>query len=368
MTGREQPLSKKAVDEFGRTHDEMLGALDSVIDVEAGLREILLQSDHDEMAKSLESVVDVEAGLRAILPSPTNEEPLIPPAPALLPARASMKEILRMIPSQSRMLLRNEPRFLVALDAIDLIIAADACLHDLGIMAASLFDALYGTRMNLEKAVECSVAFVYTADKILRTIREAEELGVWPDNVNAEGNFSQVVVYSKNLAAAIDRASEAHRAYQARNRRERLQSGNRRARQNERELFQELTFAQKEVERVAHNLDSIVPVGLATRLYHGALEYMRRYLQTYLYVQGFPTLNHQELRDFVNDFTSSDLRGTLLIGTDLTDVRWTISGTLWPQEIDVEDLKTRSYEAPEGSGIYVVRSGTATIRELAELA
>ncbi|MEU3353424.1 hypothetical protein [Streptomyces sp. NPDC037389] len=42
------------------------------------------------------------------------------------------------------------------------------------------------------------------------------------------------------------------------------------------------------------------------------------------------------------------------------------SGTRWPATSDVGDLKTRSED--KGGGVRVVRSGTATVPDLAELA
>ncbi|MGW0828674.1 hypothetical protein [Streptomyces sp. NPDC002845] len=46
---------------------------------------------------------------------------------------------------------------------------------------------------------------------------------------------------------------------------------------------------------------------------------------------------------------------------------WSQYTTQWPPTVDIDDLKTHSKETPSGSGIWVVRAGTATIRDLAEL-
>lgn len=72
------------------------------------------------------------------------------------------------------------------------------------------------------------------------------------------------------------------------------------------------------------------------------------------------------MRAFLDDFTTSDLRAADLSGLDLGGVRWSESGTRWPATVDVDDLKARSEQ--EGGGIRVVRSGTTTMRDLAELA
>ncbi|MFD7324285.1 hypothetical protein ACFV9D_24850 [Streptomyces sp. NPDC059875] len=71
---------------------------------------------------------------------------------------------------------------------------------------------------------------------------------------------------------------------------------------------------------------------------------------------------------FLNDFTRADLRTADLEGVDLVGVRWTDSGTSWPSTIDVATLRTRSEESPEGSGIWIVRTGTATARDFPGMA
>ncbi|MBO3752988.1 hypothetical protein J5X84_43675 [Streptosporangiaceae bacterium NEAU-GS5] len=76
-----------------------------------------------------------------------------------------------------------------------------------------------------------------------------------------------------------------------------------------------------------------------------------------------PVLGEDEVHTFLDDFTTADLRTVTLIGIDLGDVRWSEHGTQWPDGVNVEDLKTRSEETPEGSGIYVIRSGEAAMHD-----
>ncbi|MEH0447716.1 MULTISPECIES: hypothetical protein [unclassified Streptomyces] len=68
----------------------------------------------------------------------------------------------------------------------------------------------------------------------------------------------------------------------------------------------------------------------------------------------------------MDDFTATDLSNADLTGIDLGGVYWSEHTTRWPPAINVEDLKARSKETPSGSGTWIVRSGTATIRDLAE--
>jgi hypothetical protein len=80
-----------------------------------------------------------------------------------------------------------------------------------------------------------------------------------------------------------------------------------------------------------------------------------------------PALSEESVEAFLNDFTTSDLRTADLKGIDLDGVRWSETRTRWPEAVDVEDLKNRSKETLVGSGVWVVQSGSATLRDLAEL-
>ena len=56
----------------------------------------------------------------------------------------------------------------------------------------------------------------------------------------------------------------------------------------------------------------------------------------------------------LDDFTSADLTHTNLADADLTCVRWSRSGTIWPPWTDVKALLARSEEVEPGGGVLVV--------------
>jgi hypothetical protein len=56
----------------------------------------------------------------------------------------------------------------------------------------------------------------------------------------------------------------------------------------------------------------------------------------------------------LDDFTSADLAHTSLADADLTGVRWSLSGTIWPLGTDVKALLARSEEVEPGGGVLVV--------------
>ncbi|MFJ4689078.1 hypothetical protein [Streptomyces sp. NPDC088789] len=81
--------------------------------------------------------------------------------------------------------------------------------------------------------------------------------------------------------------------------------------------------------------------------------------------QEAPALERDSVHAFINDFTMADLGAVDLDGVNLAGVRWSETGTQWGPAVDVQELKSRSEETPPHSGIWVVRSGTATVRGLA---
>jgi hypothetical protein len=56
----------------------------------------------------------------------------------------------------------------------------------------------------------------------------------------------------------------------------------------------------------------------------------------------------------MDDFASADLTHANLADADLTGVRWSLSGTIWPPETDVKALLARSEEVESGGGVLVV--------------
>ncbi|WP_143659241.1 hypothetical protein [Streptomyces sp. SA15] len=80
-----------------------------------------------------------------------------------------------------------------------------------------------------------------------------------------------------------------------------------------------------------------------------------------------PVLDRNSVHALLDDFTEADLSTAELTAVGLVGVRWSEHGTQWPPSVDVGDFKAQSEETPLGSGIWVVRSGTTTVRGLIEL-
>lgn len=60
------------------------------------------------------------------------------------------------------------------------------------------------------------------------------------------------------------------------------------------------------------------------------------------------------LNGAMDDFTSADLTYASLASANLTGVRWSLPGTIWPPETDVKALLTRSEEVEPGGGVLVI--------------
>jgi hypothetical protein len=60
------------------------------------------------------------------------------------------------------------------------------------------------------------------------------------------------------------------------------------------------------------------------------------------------------LEGALDDFASAYLTHASLADADLTGVRWSLSGTIWPPKTDVKALLARSEEVEPGGGVLMV--------------
>lgn len=61
----------------------------------------------------------------------------------------------------------------------------------------------------------------------------------------------------------------------------------------------------------------------------------------------------------MDDFTNADLTSANLADTDVTGVRWSLSGTTWPSGANVKKLLARSEQAGPGGVLVITRRGIA---------
>ncbi|MEV4334769.1 hypothetical protein AB0K02_30340 [Streptomyces sp. NPDC049597] len=338
----------------------LMNALDAVLDVEAGLREVLLQSRPAAVIDDLDAVLDVEAGLREVLPT-------APPAPKVQPqlrtaeaGSPSAEQLFPSVSNQARLQLRAHPAVTRAYRTFE---RAISLAHALG--------------FELDRA-RAFVSALDLARALARALSVDSDLGLARDRslsrdlVRALGLARRLVPgRPRSLALDLDRARDlalrVHRDLDLG-----LARGLARAGALDRARAFDLALALDSTHTVAlagAREPTPVPAldtarATADDLVSTRAEEVKQAIDSAL-GQALPGLDVDLVDGFLNDFTTSDLRNADLGGIDLVGVRWSMSGTQWPNDVDIEDLKTRSEETPVGSGIWTVRSGTATVGDLA---
>ncbi|MFI8194871.1 hypothetical protein ACIF8T_40330 [Streptomyces sp. NPDC085946] len=370
----------------------LIDGLDGLLDVEAGLREILIQSRHTTAVDDLDTVLDTEAGLAAILP----------PAAHVTSASThdhtsatDLEELLRTLSPAERMALRNHPGVKEAsYDLTSAFAHVRVFAHDLDfdrnrararalVRARNLVrDLARDLTRRLDHDLDLTLAAGLTLDRLsahaldrarglargldrdlsrvrTRAHHRARARDVAHDLDLALASAADLT-HSLDLTRARARAADLTRALDHAYDLDRILA---------RDLNHSLTrtrdrdrVAGRALDRAsAHDLERVRVVIFEVRTAE-----VRRAIGLALRREP-PALDEDSLYTLLDDFTTANLSDTNLTSVDLSGVHWSEHNTQWPPTIDVENLKTRSDETPPGSGIWIVRSGTATIRNLAEL-
>lgn len=288
-----------------REYDDPDAFLAGALDVEAGLRDILVQSRHDELTERLDDVLDTSAGLANIL----GDEPEAATEDAALISRVNVAG--RPVPAPARMAFRNDP--LVE----PLRRAFEATRYLKGLLGIIGSPALTSGHIPIDLVAADCRARDLVVDVGHALHRIAPYVG--PDLLR--GPLGQAETLAELVTCALEYGNPevlvrggAHRAVG--------------------KLLQWYAHAFQDL--ISHTLDQ--PPGL------------------------FGMVNTPESLDqFLNDFTKGDLRSILLTVADLDGVRWSPRRTRWPHTIDTADLRIRSEETPPGSGIFTVQPGPAAV-------
>lgn len=358
---------------FERQRNTLLRGLDSLLDVEAGLCEIMLQPQNDTMTASLNSLLDVESGLAAVIPRrsrPEKSEPIESRHQELL----SEKFLLTVMTPPDRIVLRRNPAVVQSLEILKHLPSLEQVLLDAQENAQRLEYSTFADRnVKVEMAFTASISFGFSTRSIATLIADMGDFVHASIDEDVALALRESVHSSERLTAVISLAREAaeklnfHREKGEGRRLFGPSWRNFLAIQMEYEQASELT--ESEVRHHVGELREIVTrlTQKISHFSHACRHRVRHILACETGVSSFPSITLDELRMFLDDFTEADLRDAKLLGVDLAGVRWSVHETLWPAAVDVEHLKTLSDEVISGSGIYVIRAGTATIRELAEL-
>ncbi|GAA1903245.1 hypothetical protein GCM10009716_11500 [Streptomyces sodiiphilus] len=346
MTHRPRPRGRNETParRLARHHESFLAELGGLLDIEAGLRDVLLQSRHDSFTDDLAGHLDIEAGLSAVLPAPSipAEDLPGPPDPAALaslPDSADVTRFLLSVSSHDRITLRRHPGVLAACRLRE---HARHLEHTL-LLA-------YARSRDLTRTLDN--ARYQRVRELVRTLATDLDLGLARSRgFDPEEVLGLVGEYGLALARALRSElvrdlSQAHARALALDRDVDLDF----ARTLTRTLTRDLGQARDRARSMGRVCSTEVRLAIGAAL-----------------GQPLPDLDDSTVTTFLDDFTSSDLRDTDLTGVSLEGVRWSETGTRWPDGTDVEDLKSRSEEAADERGVLVIRSGTATVRDLAGL-
>ncbi|MGQ4465259.1 hypothetical protein ACN6LC_004660 [Streptomyces violaceoruber] len=355
------------LDRHQRTLDN---SLDGALDVEAGLREIFIHSRHDTAVDALGTVLNTEAGLARILP-PTPQ-----PQASDTHRHPRARDFLPALSPADRMAVRNRPdvraeqRDLARALALDfdlphvlaLSLARDlarACARDL----SRILDRARDLDRDLSRIRDLAGSFTPFLDPALaRNLADARARVLDLDHVFELESARDLARY---LELARPRAHDLALALTRGRGRDHVH-----ARDHVLGLGLTLDCALDRALDLARILDLGRAYVLDLDLARNAFIEVRtnevcRAIGLALHREP-PVLDAASVPKLLDDFTDADLSDTDLSGIDLSGVHWS-QRTQWPPVVNIEALKARSDETPPGSGVWIVRSGTTTVRDFANL-
>ncbi|WP_331767828.1 hypothetical protein [Embleya sp. NBC_00896] len=346
--------------EFDRHRYVLAVGLEQALDVEAGLREILLHSRHATLVENLADVLDVESGLAAIVPQeysvrtqswpdPVSSDPIRSARDTREDQRALLERFVWSVEPRQRLALRGRTQVTATLRDYELAFRIAKELEHAHRHAAGLVDYL-ADAARLDPRGEHVRARAREHHTLRGISRVHHNVLNFASHVLARAwTPDEVRKYATRLTDSVGDALDCS---------ERLLD----PKAWPQPLIPTEMWSQADSTNLMHAL--IAAMECAGHLAQRFLSETRHEIG--LVLGRFPLgLNGPSLRALLHDFTTSDLRGVTLTEVDLAGVRWSGTGTRWPETIDIEDLKDRSQESPKESGIYVVRPLTAPATESA---
>lgn len=361
------PRDKAVTQRLNQHQDCLTDALDAVLDAETGLHEILLQSRHDTAADGLDTVLDTEAGLAAILPPVPRLPVLLPVSQPETPEACTAEDrVPHSVSPAERIALRSHP---------DVAKATRVFTRDNG----------YAQKIDLERAddddrnLALVLALILARDLARKLAQDLDQVLKHAAVSDLTSAHSQALALARSLARAIQEARNEELSALTLSgltfeRPFHLDRDSIRA--QERNGDSALTLRLGHVRSVDRDLDVVLSfirdqqrgpdLALIRDVFRIRTHQIRWAVEGVL-GRRMPELGTDAVHAFLDDFTTADLRTADLADADLTGVSWSEIGTQWPSTMDVASLKARSVQTSPTSGIWIVQSGTATVRDFAEL-
>jgi hypothetical protein len=304
--------------------------LDAVLDLDSGLREILIAVQYREVGSTLDGVLDVDAGLQAIVPA-AKQRTAIPaaytPTCKSTKVNGAVATLLMSLDTQTRLAIRNHP----ALDALAIVFI---------LTQAHLTGPRYrrGLTVNLHLNRARNLALGLAHDLTLGiahdlTLNLGLALGLAHD-LTLDLTRTRGLTLDLALARALARALALARTLTL---------------TLARTLDLALTHAL--THDLTRNLDLTRNIGRDHALTHDRDHDDDHALN--LNTALVRDLNHAR-----HDFTTADLRGANLTEVQLDRLRWSTI-TLWPSETWRDQALRDSTEVEPG--IFEIRGGTTKV-------
>ncbi|MFJ9690768.1 hypothetical protein [Kitasatospora sp. NPDC101183] len=313
-----------------------LKGLGGHLDVEAGLREVLLSGRHRAVVEGLDEVLDVEAGLAAII-SRTSARTDFEESAEPLYDIGLLHQRFELIGPGRRLELREHPLVTSAILA-DLLIRTVVLAQDLAFGLG--FGRYHG--MPLKRAA-------FAAQGVAEDIAHGLD-GRAARDWELRDMAHEIVALLEPHYPAIDQAGRVGQVLV----REMASTIDQRVRSTDHPAIAELLRSCQVFMRAVRGGDLTGAVE--------QVEHLTRALATQvgeLLDLGEPaSLDLEFLSEILDDFTTADLSSTDLTRVDLAGVRWSEVRTRWPAAISIDQLREDSRETLPGSGIYIIRPGT----------
>jgi hypothetical protein len=308
-------------------HRDLLDGLPQFLEPAAGLREATtLQAEHAEVLSALDSHLDTQAGLASILrTSATAAAPVRSDADS--PASPDTVAAIMTADPSVRVALRRHP------------IITTVILGDLTVQALKIVNVIQATgdlerartlgralARDLNLACDLNLPFVRSIHPARATdlgLASAQDLA---GHLARDLDLVYAVVRAHDLGRVLDRDRDLARDL---------------ARDLNSDLNRtlDLVRARYIARKTARLVSDALGIGQVERLVAALLD------------------------GALDDFTRADLTNIDLGGLDLTGIRWSDHGTTWPPGTNVNALRTRSQEVARGIYVITSPDGNDKARE-----
>lgn len=324
--------------------------LDELIDVEAGLTEILLQSRHEATIDDLDLLIDADSGLGAILGRypDRRDDDLTGRTATGVPQQENSPSIAAV----QRLALRGTPEFAPAI----------AVLRKAHALSEHLSPELKGV-------IELELSLASLTSEILQValLAEGRDRADMPSGYDNSFSMTHPAGHAAALLTILNHSlrgvlSLVDRLVDYPSENPAITTDDPDAALSQINLLRANLYTlldQIRISNPALNLEQLqVPHFYIRSIGPAVMKFIRSALPP---ASGFPVKDDalDDALGFFDDFTSADLTSADLTHADLERVRWSLVATNWPVELDRDEMVRRSREISWGSGIYVVESGTA---------